>query len=269
MKWSDHAHDGLTFAVAESGDGEPVLFQHGLGGDANQPAEVFPVDAGWRCITLECRGHGRSQAGSPDRFSIATFTTDVCSLIEARKLGPLVIGGISMGAAIALRLAVVRPEVVRGLILARPAWLDAVAPLNMRPNALAGELLSRYPVQEARARFESSDTVRILEAEAPDNLASLRGFFGREPIAVTHELLTRISGDGHGVNGSEIGKIRIPALVIGCGRDLIHPLSLARNLAGMIPNARMVEITPKAESRDGYRRDFQSAVATFLRDLPR
>jgi pimeloyl-ACP methyl ester carboxylesterase len=268
MKWSGHVHDNLTFAVAETGDGEPVLFQHGLCGDANQPAEVFSADAGWRCTTLECRGHGRSEAGSPDRFSIATFTADVCSLIEVRKLGPVVLGGISMGAAIALRLAVVRPDLVRGLILARPAWLDTLAPLNMRPNAVAGEFLSRYPVQEARARFESSETARILKAEAPDNLASLRGFFLREPIAVTRELLTRISGDGPGVDRSDIARIRVPTLVIGCGRDLVHPLSLARTLTGMIPAARMVEITAKAESPDRYRGDFHGALAAFLRDLP-
>lgn len=264
MKWSNHVHDNLTFSVAETGDGEPLLLQHGLCGDAHQPVEVFPAAVGWRCVTLECRGHGRSEAGSPDRFSIATFATDVCSLIEARALGPLVLGGISMGAAIAIRLAVVRPDLVRGLILGRPAWLDAAAPLNMRPNALVGKLLSRYPVEDARARFESSETARILAAEAPDNLASLRGFFTREPIAITRELLTRISADGPGVDRSEIAQIRVPTLVIGCARDLVHPLNLAHTLAGMIPTARMVEITPKAESVDRYRRDFQAAVAAFL-----
>lgn len=268
MNWSTHVHDNLAFAVAESGDGVPVLFQHGLCGDANQPAEVFPPGAGWRCITLECRGHGRSEAGSPERFSIANFADDVCSVIEERALGPLVVGGISMGAAIALRLAVMRPDLVRGLILGRPAWLDAPAPLNMQPNAEVGELLRRYPVPEARARFESSETARMLEAEAPDNLASLRSFFAREPITVTRELLTRISADGPGVSRSEVAGIRVPALVIGCGRDLVHPLSLAHTLADRIPAARMVEITPKADSLDRYRLDFQRAVAAFLRDLP-
>jgi len=268
MKCSSHLHDNLAFNVAETANGEPVLFQHGLCGDANQPAEIFPADSGWRCITLECRGHGRSQAGSPGRFSIATFTADVCSLIEARTLAPVVLGGISLGAAIALRLAALRPDLVRGLILARPAWLDTAAPLNMQPNAEVGELMSRYPVEEARARFELSETVRIFEADAPDNLATLRGFFAREPIGVTCELLTRISRDGPGVNRSEIAKVCVPTLVIGCGRDLIHPLSLARTLAGMIPAARLVETTPKADSRDRYRSDIQGAVAAFLKNLP-
>ena len=106
-------------------------------------------------------------------------------------------------------------------------------------------------------------------AEAPDNLASLRGFFERKPIAITSELLTRISADGPGVNRSEIAQIRVPTLVIGCGRDLVHPLSLARALAAMMPTARLAEITPKAESRELYRSDFRGAVAAFLADVPR
>ena len=45
----------------DEGHGAPVVFQHGLGGDAAQVAEIFPADAAglWRRLTLECRGHGR------------------------------------------------------------------------------------------------------------------------------------------------------------------------------------------------------------------
>ena len=269
MNWSLHRNDGLRFAVAETGAGEPLLFQHGLCGDAGQPAEVFPADSGWRCLTLECRGHGRSEAGSEEQFSIATFTDDLSSLIQARALGPVVVGGISMGAAIALRLAVLRPDLVRGLILARPAWFATSAPANLQPNALVGDLLSRYSVQEARARFESSETARLLAIEAPDNLASLRGFFAREPLAVTAGLLTRIAGDGPGIDRAAIAAIQVPTLVLGCGRDWIHPLSLARTLAATIPAARLREVTAKADDPAGYRGDLRDCIGEFLGALPR
>ena len=50
--------DGVRLHVDDSGgDGMPVVLQHGLCGDAGQPAELFPKDAGLRRITLECRGH--------------------------------------------------------------------------------------------------------------------------------------------------------------------------------------------------------------------
>lgn len=267
MTWSWHERAGLRLSVAESGEGRTLLLQHGLCGDAGQPAEVFPGGAGWRCLTLECRGHGRSEPGPPEDLSIATFTDDVGSLLEARGAGRVAVGGISMGAAIALRLAVRRPDLVGALVLARPAWVDGAAPANMQPNALVGQLLERYAPAEALARFEASETARHLAAEAPDNLASLRGFFSREPRHVTSALLRRISADGPGVSLGELAALRVPTLVLGTGRDLVHPLSHLDALSAAIPGARRVEITSKAESRERYGAEFRAALARFLGEL--
>jgi pimeloyl-ACP methyl ester carboxylesterase len=137
----DFVRHGLMLAAYDSGgDGLPVVFQHGLCGDARQTAEAFPDDPRFRLITLECRGHGASQAGT--NFSIATFADDVAALIEHLELAPVVVGGISMGAALSSRLAALRPDLIRGLILARPAWATEAAPDNMRPNLEVGELLA-------------------------------------------------------------------------------------------------------------------------------
>src|ERR1035441_9639792 len=172
MKYFHHMHRGLSFSVAESGDGQPMLFQHGLCGNAMQPAEVFPDDLGWSCLTLECRGHGRSEPGPYAEFSLANFADDLVSLIESRHLAPVVLGGISMGAAIALRLAVLRRDLVRALVFARPAWSIGSAPPNMQPNAVVGELLRELPSDEAKVRFEGSEIAQILALDAPDNLTS-------------------------------------------------------------------------------------------------
>ena len=260
--------DGLALSVARTGSGRPVIFQHGLGGDAAQPADVFPADIGWQAITLECRGHGYSEAGPPDAFSIASFADDLVALIEAERLAPLPIGGISMGAAIALSVAVSRPDLVSALILGRPAWLASAAPPNLEPNLVVGRLLRSHPPAEARAMFDALPLVASLAIEAPDNLASLHGFFDRAPAAVTAELLCRISEDGPGVDGAGIAAIRMPVLVVGTARDPIHPLDLARETARAIPGARLVEITSKSDDRDRYRSEFRSALAAFLEDLP-
>jgi pimeloyl-ACP methyl ester carboxylesterase len=244
-----------------------MVFQHGLCGDAAQPVQVFPNDIGWRCLTLECRGHGRSDTGPVGNLSIATFADDIADLIETRTLNKPVLGGISMGSAISLRLAVTRPHLMLALVLARPAWLDAPAPQNMQPNALVGKLLRDFDPEEARRRFEVSETAKLLQISGPDNLASLRGFFLREPFSVTAELLCRISEDGPGVTEEQIRNISLPTLVIGHERDHVHPISYAQTLAEWIPNARFVEITPKADSLEAYRNDFRSALTKFLENL--
>ena len=91
------------------------------------------------------RGHGDSPLGPPDHVSISQFTDDLTGFITAKALGTCPVVGISMGAAIALRLAVLRPDLVRALVLARPAWVCDAAPGTMAPNAEVGAALARMP----------------------------------------------------------------------------------------------------------------------------
>jgi len=260
--------DGATLTGVDIGEGPAILFQHGLGGDERQVAEAFPDGAGFRRLTLECRAHGASEPGALDRLSIATFADDALAFLDRRGVASFVAGGISMGAAIALRLAVIAPERVRALVLARPAWLAAPAPENLRFYAEAGALFDREPRTAGRDAFLASESGRLLAAEAPDNLASLSGFFAPDRPAWTGALLRAVAGDGPGVSEAEIRAIATPTLVIGHGRDLAHPLACAETLAAMIPGARLVEITPKATDKVAYFGDFRAALLEFLATLP-
>lgn len=259
--------DGTTLNVDTAGEGHAVIFQHGLCGDAGQTNEAFPIQSGYCRITVEARGHGGSQLGSLEHLSIATFADDIASYADSSLNAPVVVGGISLGAAIALRLAVKRPDLVKALILARPAWVTTAAPDNMAPNAEVGRLLQTLPPGDAKAVFLAGPAGQRLAAEAPDNLASLTGFFARQPIAVTAALLTAISNDGPGVTEEEVSRIAVPTLVIGHEQDAIHPIAYARALAERIPKAQFIQITPKTESRAQYVADFQHAMHTFLKEL--
>lgn len=257
--------DGTVLYVdAAPGDGTPVVFQHGLCGDARQTAEVFPDGGRFRRITLEMRGHGGSDAGDTSIYSIDTFTNDLAAFIESRLGAPTVVGGISLGAAIALRLAVRRPDLVRALVLARPAWLTDAAPPNMAPNAEVGRLLQRLPPDLAKETFLRSDTARRLSEEAPDNLASLTGFFARRPVDVTSALLTSIAADGPRVSEDEVARVAVPTLVIGTARDSVHPLAYAQAIVTMVRGAEFVEITSKATDRASYVADFRNVMGHFL-----
>lgn len=259
--------DGIALNVDIGDDGPPIVFLHGLCGDAGQTREAFPSECGFRRVTVEARGHGASEAGDLAKLSIATFASDIADFIEQKLIAPVIIGGISMGAAISLRLAVKRPDLVRALIIARPAWVTALAPANMAPNAEVGHLLSTLEPDAAREAFVAGEIGQRLTVEAPDNLASLIGFFSRQPIKVTAALLTAISKDGPGVTEEEIASLSIPTLVIGHEKDLIHPLSYARSLAERIAHARFAEITPKTSGRTQYVADFHAAMRNFLTEL--
>ncbi|NTD87708.1 alpha/beta fold hydrolase [Agrobacterium tumefaciens] len=255
----------VSLSVSEHGEGLPFVFQHGLCGDADQMIHVFPDSSGFRCLTVECRGHGQSEIGSHEAFSIPSFADDVTGFISG--LDRPVIGGISMGAAISLRIAVHSPHMIRALILARPAWVTDDAPKSAYPNLYVGQLLSQYDPKDALHRFEMSHVAKHLAEEGPDNLIAARGFFTREPVAATSALLTAITSSGPGVTEDEIREIAVPTLVIGNRRDPVHPISYARTLAEWIPSASFVEITSKSDSVEAYRQEFKSALNEFLRDF--
>jgi pimeloyl-ACP methyl ester carboxylesterase len=248
--------------VRGAGAGTPVFFQHGLCGSAAQTAEAFPNHPRFQMQTLECRGHGTSDIGPYTELSIKCFAEDVAQHIKA----PAIVGGISMGAAIALHLAVHRPSMVKALVLARPAWLVESAPSNMRPNLDVGELLAKYPADIAKEKFMQSDMARHLAKAAPDNLASLQGFFSREPVADTAALLQTISVDGPGVTEDQLRNIKVPTLIIATDQDYVHPLAHAQGLHVLIPNSRLAVITSKGVDKSRYIHEFQSTLLKFFEE---
>jgi pimeloyl-ACP methyl ester carboxylesterase len=255
---------GLSLCYDDVGLGPAVIFQHGLGGDAAQVNEVFPAIPPVRRITLECRAQGKSEPGPLPELSIATFADDIAFLAAKLGIGRAIVGGISMGAAIALRLAVRRPDLVGALVLCRPAWLFGPAPGNMRPIALVAELLRSMDPDLARQALERSETAIRLAREAPDNLASLRGFFTRPNPAVTAALLGSIAADGPRVTGDEVRTIAVPTLVIGTSADAVHPLDMAAKLAATIPGAKLIEVASKSVDRTRYVAEFRAALTAFL-----
>ena len=257
--------DDAALRVFDTGQGRlPVVFQHGLGGDAAQVAQNFPDSPSYRRLTVECRAQGNSGAGTIRPFSIAMFADDVLAAADAAGIDRFVAGGISMGAAIALQLAARHPDRVLGLVLVRPAWAFDAAPQNMRPYVEVAELILSRPISVARDIFAASATAARFRNEAPDNLASLLGFFARENANVFAEVMRAIANDGPGVTRAAAAGLALPTLVIGSGIDLVHPLAIAHSLADAIPNAAFAEVTPKATDKERHFAEIRAAIGSFL-----
>jgi len=258
--------DGCRLAYESVGEGMPVLWQHGLGADRSQPAEVFPQVGGVRRITLECRGHGQSELCDPDHISIAAFAEDAVALLDHLGVSRAVVGGISLGAGVALRLAVFHPERVSGLILARPAWIDGPSFETQAPYAEVARLLGELGVEDGAAQFAQSQQFRDVLTQSPDNAQSLRSFFTRSNPESTVLLLSRITRDSPSIGGA-FQSVRVPTLIIANDQEFVHPIAYARSLANLLPNASLKVITSKTINRQAYVDEFRDALGTFLISL--
>ncbi|MEX2694701.1 alpha/beta fold hydrolase [Rhizobium mongolense] len=256
--------DDTDLSVHDCGTGNALVFQHGLGGSEAQVAQVLPQGLDWRRITTECRGHGSSTLGTRRPFSIAMFAADVIAAADKRGIGRFIAGGISMGAAIALHLAKKHPERVKGLILVRPAWSFACAPENLAPIHEIAALLRSHSLADGQALFAKSATAQRLRVEAPDNLASLLGYFERPDAAAFADVLGDIASDGTGVSQEDAANLAIPALVLGNRQDAIHPLAVAQLMADTLPNAHFLEVPAKATATEAHFAAVRTVILQFL-----
>ena len=166
--------DGCRVNYVDEGDGVPVLWQHGLGATQAQVAEVFPESSQFRRITMECRGHADSELGATAGLSIQQFADDAVVLLDHLGVRRAVVGGISLGAAIALRLAVHYPERVSAQIIARPAWVNEAAPENLEIYLDVAKLLEQYGPEQGLELLQATERYRLVMRESTDNAASMR-----------------------------------------------------------------------------------------------
>ena len=255
--------DGCAIHYVDEGDGVPVLWQHGLGATQAQAAEVFPRAAGFRRITMECRGHAGSELGALEALSIGQFTDDATRLLDHLGVSRAAVGGISLGAAIALHLAVHSAR-VSALIIARPAWIDERVPERMQIYLDVAELLAQHGSEQGLERLHASERYRQVMKESPDNAASMRSFFHRENPASTVALLGRIPAQGLGVTRKQMSRLALPTLVIANEGDYVHSVAMATEVAGLIPGAELKIIPSKNSAREAYVEAFKAALDEFL-----
>jgi len=260
------ARDGLEFHYRDVGRGIPLFFQHGLGGDIAQPFDLFAPPSGFRLIGFDARGHGETRPlGDPKKIAIASIADDLIVLMDHLDLPDAIVGGISMGAAVALNVGLRYPERVLGLILSRPAWLDRPLPENTRVFPHIAQLILRHGAREGLARFRQTPEYLDMLRESPDCAQSLVLHFEHPRAEECVARLERIPHDTPSHDRQEWRRIRVPTLVLGNRQDPIHPWDFAEVLAKAIPGAEFRELTPKSVSLERHAANVQRALGDFLR----
>lgn len=258
-------HDGIKFHYEESGSGLPFFFQHGLGADVTQPFGLFKPPPGIRLIAFDTRAHGRTRpTGDPARLRFEIFGEDLFELMRHLNTDRSIVGGISMGAALALHFTLRWPERVIGLVLSRPAWVEAPCPWNVKMFTLIAHLIRKHGAQQGLIEFRRTSEYRETLEKWPDVANSLCLQFQNPRIEETAFKLERIIKDAPHPDRREWTRVRVPTLILGNKLDPIHPFAYAEELACAIPNTQFLEITSKSVDLERHNADVQSALDRFL-----
>jgi len=137
---SELIRDGVRLAYEEAGATEPaIVFVHGWTCDRSHfAAQVARFSADHRCVSVDLRGHGASDA--PEQaYTIDGFADDVGWVCDQLGVKGALLVGHSMGGAIVLALAAKRPDLARAVAMLDPAILF---PEAMKP--LAAQLSSAF-----------------------------------------------------------------------------------------------------------------------------
>jgi pimeloyl-ACP methyl ester carboxylesterase len=237
---------GRRIAYREYGAGPRVIvLTHGLLMDSRMYTKLAPAlaERGNRIITVDMLGHGASaQPHEMTEYSMPQFGRDLVALLDHLELPQAVIGGTSLGANVALEVAVSAPTRVRALVLEMPVLENALpaAAAAFVPLALALRLSQRMMGWVAgltrripRTHFVVDMMIDFVRRDPAASLAVLDGLiFGRvaPPIEDRRALAQ-------------------PTLVIGHPSDPIHPFSDAARISRELPNARLVTAISIAEWR--------------------
>lgn len=201
----------------------PLLLIHGAGGShLHWPPQLRRLP-GVSVLAPDLPGHGRSEG--PGREAIGEYARDVVSFLDALGVERTVVGGHSMGGAIAQAIALEHAERVAGLIL-----IGTGAKLRVAPAVLDGILND----------FDATAGLVVdwsFGPAATDDLKQL----GIKAIRETDPAV--LLGDYRACDRFDIRdqleRIQTPTLVVGGTADRLTPLRFSRYLAENIDRARL------------------------------
>jgi pimeloyl-ACP methyl ester carboxylesterase len=247
----------------EVGAGSPLLLVMGLGGSMDdwQPYFVAALAAHHTVVVFDNAGVGQTAAlASP--LTITAMANQASALISALRLDRPAVLGWSMGGMIAQALAVLHPAQVSRLVLAATqAGTGTARPV---PAAAAAAVVSSNPAAVLTVLFPPSAAtaqqayvVGILRY--PDFYQAPSAVVAKQAVAVGQW----IAGDDPA--GRELGQVRIPTLVADGTVDALDPVANARQLASLVPGARLL-LYPGAGHAFLFQdsASFLPAVARFL-----
>jgi pimeloyl-ACP methyl ester carboxylesterase len=211
--------NGLNMYYEIHGAGQPLVLLHGSLTTIDASfGKVLPSLAKTRqVIAIEQQGHGHT--ADVDRpLSIEQMAKDTVKLLRQLKIEKADLFGYSLGAGIALQIAIQHPDLVAKLVVASPSYSNE----GLYPEVLVGE--------EMMKPEDLSESIwhKAYERVAPDP--------EHWPALIAKE--QQLAREFKGWSQKDIQTIRAPTLIIIGDSDIVRPehaVQIFRLLGGGVP----------------------------------
>jgi pimeloyl-ACP methyl ester carboxylesterase len=265
-----------TVHYYESGAGAPVVFLHGylMGAHLWDPV-VHLLEDEFRCLAPELPFGAHPVPMRPGAdLTTAGLGRLVADFLNALNLSDVTLVGNDSGAAVAQVVAARHPGRLGGLVLATGDAFDNYPPKPFRPliaAARAGTLTALLTMLKARpARSLPTAYGWLTHGDLPHELIDqwVAAYFADKGVRRDLRRLTATLGDDDFMNqiATELAAFAKPALLAWAADDKFFPAEHARQLAAILPNAR-VELIPG--SRTWVMRDQPERTAHLIAGLAR
>ena len=228
----------------QAGDGPaapPVLLLHGSGPSvtaaANWRAVIPALTEGRRVIAPDQLGFGGTATGEPRTYGRAAWTAHALALLDALGAGTVDIIGNSMGGAIALSLAIVRPQAVRrialmgsmGVAMALPSGLDTVWGYTPGVEQMR-EVIGLF-AHDRRLITDDLIQLRYQASLSPPVRDSWQAMFPAPRQRWVDDLA---------LSGAELASVQVPVLLVHGRDDRVVPWrASSAPLIDLLPDARL------------------------------
>lgn len=235
--------DGTKIHYDVLGGGKPVVLLHGFitTGESwkRAPVRQALADAGFKVVTLDLRGNGRSdKPHTAEAYCDGAELKDVMALMKHLNVTDYDVVGYSRGAILTAKLLTMDKQVRRAVMGGMSA--DFTDPNWIRRKNFHEALT------KPGSHPELQPAVDYAKKSGADTMA-----------------LARMQEFQPTVSRTELGKLRVPLLVVNGDQDLDN--GDPKELADAVPGARLVMV-PGTHGGAMATPEFAKAVVAFLRE---
>ena len=239
------AGNAIEYAYRELGEGDVplVLLQHFRGNLDNwDPALVDALATDRRVVTFDNAGVGATTGATPN--TIEAMAHDAIAFLEALSVQRVDLLGFSIGSFVAQEIALIRPDLLRRVVLASSAPQGAAGMHGWAPEVIGAVGMPETSPQEyLDVFFAATETSREAGRQAAGRIFGGRTTDRDEPTTwqtrqAQYDAVCAWGIPNHSLL-ERVGAIDLPVFVANGDSDPMILPRYSHLLAGLLPNARL------------------------------